>query len=104
VSIPEQFLKHFIYTNTDKITVELSGKEFFDLFEKWRGENGIKYDTTPQKLGVNISYLNLNGISKGNHTRNGETKIYNIPQIITSLNPQTKTKGVCDINIENIGI
>ena len=58
----------------------MTGKECFELFTIWKAENGIlKYDATTQKLGVSISYLNLKGIQKGKHTRNGDTKIYNIP-------------------------
>jgi hypothetical protein len=90
MSVPELFLKDMVRCNrniyrtrniemTDKACLEYTGKVIFDMFNAWKLENGIlKYDTTPQKLGVSISYLNLKGVQKGKHTREGDTKIYNI--------------------------
>lgn len=77
LSIPEQFLKHFTIKNINKSTVEKTGKELFEMFLSWKSENNVKYDTTVQKLGVSITYLNLKGVMK-KHTRDGATKIYDI--------------------------
>ena len=86
---------------TDKACLEYTGKQIFDLFNAWKTENGIlKYDTTPQKLGVSISYLNLKGVQKGKHTRDGATKIYNI-QLLSEhfgLVDELPT-GVCHVSI-----
>lgn len=78
MSVPEQFIKSFIYDHISENIVEKSGNEMFELFMMWKHANNIKYDTTPQKLGVSISYLSLSGIIKGQHTRYGATKCYNI--------------------------
>ena len=46
------------------------------------GENNIEYNTTPLKLGIKISNLQINGIDKGRHTKRGETKLYHIKKIM----------------------
>ena len=63
----------------NKENVEKSGNDMFDLFMTWKAENRITYDATPQKLGVSISFLNLQGVPKGRHTMHGDTKFINIP-------------------------
>lgn len=79
LSIPEMFLKSFTYDHINETNIEQTGKEMFELFTSWKINNGIKWDSNPQKLGVSITYLNLRGITKGRHTNHGDTKIYNIP-------------------------
>ena len=74
MSITEKFLKDFTYKNINKENVEKSGKDMFDLFTTWKAENRITYDATPQKLGVSISFLNLQGVTIGRHTMHGDTK------------------------------
>jgi len=75
----EQFLKSFTEQNHNKETVELTGFELFGLFKSFLKENNISYEIDTQKLSVRITNLRINGISKGRHTMNGNTKIYNIP-------------------------
>ena len=75
------WLKDYVYENMNEETIILTGKQVFTQFEGWRIEHNINYNTTPQKLGIKISNLRLTGIEKGEHTRNGETKIYNIKEL-----------------------
>jgi hypothetical protein len=66
---------------SDKNEIELTGKEFFEQFMNWADENKIQYETTALKLGVKLSLLKIPGIRKGRHTKRGETKYYNIPEL-----------------------
>ena len=76
----EQWLEHFTRENINEEQVEMLGKETFAEFDGWRRENNITYETTPLKLGVALSNLQINGgINKGRHTSKGESKYYNIP-------------------------
>ena len=95
MSIPEKFLKDFTYKNINKENVEMSGKEMFDLFTTWKAGNRITYDATPQKLGVSISFLNLQGVTKGRHTRDGDTKFYNILLLKQHFNIGNTLTGQC---------
>jgi hypothetical protein len=79
---PEQFLKSFAMINKGVEMVELTGKEIFNQFTKWCAENHVQYETTPLKFGIKMNILNVDGITKGRHTRVGETKYYNIEKIM----------------------
>ena len=37
------------------------------------------------KLGVKLTNMKINGISKGRHTRNGDTKLFNISELKNSF-------------------
>jgi len=78
----EQFLIEFCSNNDEKDKVELLGKEIYDLFMEFIGENNMEYNTTPLKLGIKIANLQINGIEKGRHTKKGETKLYHIKKIM----------------------
>jgi hypothetical protein len=78
VSPIEQWLHAFTLDNHDQDTVELLGQEIFTLFKEWATNNGINYDVNCVKLGVRIANLKLSAITKGKHTKKGETKIFDI--------------------------
>lgn len=77
----EQWLEYFTLQNFDREEVELLGSETVALFKDWCKLNAINYEIDARKLGVRISNLKISGIKKGNHTRKGETKLYNIAQL-----------------------
>ena len=79
----EQWLESFTreHMNDNEQTIELFGKEIYDLFKLWCNENGIKYDINALKLGVRITNMNIQGISKGKHTNKGDTKLFNINEL-----------------------
>ena len=81
ISPIEQWLEYFTLQNYDKENVELLGSEAVALFKDWCKLNNINYEIDARKLGVRISNLKIAGILKGNHTRKGETKIYNIEML-----------------------
>jgi phage/plasmid-associated DNA primase len=79
----EQWLESFTreHINDSNECIELLGTEIYELFKNWCNENGIKYDINALKLGVRLTNMNINGISKGNHTNKGKTKILNICEL-----------------------
>ena len=83
VSAPELWLEHLVRENINKETVSLLGREIYSMFCDYCGENNIKYDTTPLKLGVKLSNLGIDGIQKGGHTKRGETKLFDIAKLKT---------------------
>ena len=85
-SVPDLWLEDFTRANLGKTTVELSGKEIYDNFADWCSENNYKFDTTPLKFGVLLTNMKVNGICKGNHTRLGKSKIFNIELLKQNYN------------------
>ena len=77
-SAPEMWLADFVRENCDEDNVELLGIETFNKFETWRTNNKVKYEVSCSKLGLKLSNLKLAGILKGQHTKKGETKIFDI--------------------------
>lgn len=77
----EQWLESFTRENIDRDIVELLGSEIYELFKKWCNDNGIKYDVDSRKLGIRLTNMKINGISKGRHTMKGETKFFNITDL-----------------------
>jgi len=81
----EDFTRRQSFLGKDK--VERIGTETFGDFEDWRKTNNVAYDTTPLKLGVSLSNLQIKGgIEKGKHTKKGETKIFNISTLKIHFN------------------
>lgn len=83
----EQWLESFTreHMNESIECIELLGTEIYELFKSWCNDNGIKYDINSLKLGVRLTNMNINGISKGSHTKKGETKIFNISELKKTL-------------------
>jgi hypothetical protein len=77
--IVEQWLYDYVLENNDKLEITLSCKEVLDKFCSWRDRNKITFEINSIKLGLKIKQMKLNGITKGQHTRYGEQKIFNIP-------------------------
>lgn len=75
------------YVEKDSLCCQMIGLDTYKLFCKWRDENGEKYETTPLKLGVNLTNRRYNGITKGKHTDKGDFKKFD-------LNVLGKTLGV----------
>jgi hypothetical protein len=79
--IVEQWLYDYILENNDKPEITLSCKEMLDKFCSWRDRNKITFEINSIKLGLKIKQMKLNGITKGQHTRYGEQKIFDIPML-----------------------
>jgi hypothetical protein len=79
VSPIEMWLKDYTYLNFNASEpIELLGKVQYDSFVKWCIKSGIEYKLTLQAFGVRMKRLNINGIEPGRHTKQGETKYFNI--------------------------
>jgi hypothetical protein len=85
-SAPEQWLESFTRYNYNKESVKLLGREVFNLFMDWCGENNIKYDTTSQKLGISLKNLKIDGVEKGDSTVDGKMKVFNINKLKEHFN------------------
>jgi len=77
----EQWIESFTHEHSNETTIELLGTQIYELFIEWCILNGIKYEIDSRKLGVRLTNMRINGISKGRHSRNGETKIFDIEKI-----------------------
>tara|TARA_R110000868_G_scaffold24082_1_gene95644 strand:+ start:264 stop:2777 length:2514 start_codon:yes stop_codon:yes gene_type:complete len=66
------------YMNADnEYCCELIGIDFYNKFCKWRDLNGEKFETTPLKMGVNLTNMRIPGLVKGKHTKKGDFKLFN---------------------------
>ena len=88
VSPIEQWLESFTREHCNDIeeNIELLGTEIYELFKTWCCVNGIKYDIDSRKLGVRLTNMKINGISRGKHTNKGETKLFNIIELKKKYN------------------
>jgi len=77
----EQWLHDFTLQNIENNTIIHSSKEIYILFIKWCEINNSEYKITSIQFSVRLKHLNITGIYKGNHTKNGETKILNILEL-----------------------
>jgi hypothetical protein len=110
----EQWLKDFTIENYKENEVELLGTTTLKSFKLWCEKNNVDYQIDALKLGVRISNLRINGISKGADTYKGKTKIYNIPKLkehfkigcLIDIKDKTKKEDDddtdCDIEIEEV--
>lgn len=81
------WLEDFTRRHINKEVVEKLGKDVFEDFCQWRTANGIQFDTNPSKLGVLLSNLKVNGgITKGQHTRLGKTRAFDIIKLKKHFN------------------
>ena len=81
----EQWLESFTREHINDDVVELLGTEIYELFKQWCCVNGIKYEINALKLGVKLTNMKINGISKGRHTNKGHSKLFNINQLKTTF-------------------
>jgi hypothetical protein len=77
----EQWLKDYVMENYNKKEFNISSNELFTHFNEWKKQNHINYEINSLKFGVRLSNMNITGLSKGNPTKTGKTKIFNIPLI-----------------------
>ena len=81
-----QWLECFTREHYNEESIELLGSEIYELFKQWCCVNGIKYDISALKLGVRLTNMNIQGVSKGKHTNKGEMKLFDIYELKKSLN------------------
>ena len=85
------FVKHLASKYSDDDVLELVMSDVLKLYFEWCSENSISPNSSPAtnfnssmtcaRLGRNIQVLKISGITKGSHTRKGNSNIYNIKEI-----------------------
>ena len=100
VSAPENWLEFFTRSRKPNIvygvdSVEMLGKNVFEVFMCWKNENNIKYETTPIQLGMKLKNLKIDGISKGRDLAQGKTKVFDMIKLRKYFNID------CQIDLEN---
>ena len=85
------FIKFITSKYSDDDVLELVMSDVLKLYFEWCSENNISPNSSPAtnvdssmtcaKLGVNIKVLKISGITKGSHSRKGNSNIYNIKEI-----------------------
>ncbi len=83
LSLPpiEQWLKDYIMENYNKKEITITSNELFSNFNEWKIKSRITYEINSITFGVRLSNMNIHGLSKGQRTKNGFTKILNIPSL-----------------------
>ena len=76
----EQWLEVFAMTNSHKDVVTMTSTKVFTVFTVWVAENKVSFEINSSKFFVRLKNLNL-GISS-EHTRAGNTKVFNIPALM----------------------
>jgi hypothetical protein len=77
----ESITPSLFYKEDNAICRKFMSAEIFENFKAWRDANQEHFETTPLKFGVNLANKKLKGITKGPHTKKGETKIFNITEL-----------------------
>jgi hypothetical protein len=80
-NILDKWLEEFTFNNRHHEEVEKTPKEVFNEFTIWRDTNEFKYDINIQKFGTNLNNVASNCISKGEHTRFGDKKKFNVTML-----------------------
>jgi hypothetical protein len=85
------FIKFLTSKYSDNDVLELVMSDVLKLYFECCSENNISPNSSPAtnfdssmtcaKLGRNIQVLKISGITKGSHSRKGNTNIYNIKEI-----------------------
>jgi hypothetical protein len=75
----DSFLKDFALQNQHSIDVEVSSGSLFQMFKTWASENNKGYDCTSTQFPIRLKNLKINGITNGGHTRQGNSRVLNIP-------------------------
>lgn len=75
----ETWLGAFTWANKHKTIINMTGQKTYDLFIEWCRETNTTFDTNPLKLGIKITNLKIDGITKGPQVCFGKTKEFNIP-------------------------
>lgn len=61
----ETWLGAFTWANKHKSIINMTGQKTYDLFIEWCRETKPTFDTNPLKLGIKITNLKIDAITKG---------------------------------------
>ena len=74
----ELWLGSFTWENQHNTIINLTGQKTYELFREWCVETNTSFDTNPAKLGMKLTNLKIQGITKGEHKALGSTKNFDI--------------------------
>lgn len=86
----ENWLKSFVLNNLQNTTVELLGTDIHAHFSAWALDNGVVYETTPIKLGMKLTNMNISGLSKGRVSYKGKHKLFDIYKILKHFSDKSR--------------
>jgi hypothetical protein len=81
ISDVEKWLRSYVLlfsTDTERIVLI---KDLYQSFTQWSEEENNKYKLSSKKFSLELSILQFKGIYKGDHTRYGDTKKFNIVEL-----------------------
>jgi hypothetical protein len=77
----EQWLYDFTIENAEKDIIHCKSSDIYNFFIEWCKINNPDYKITSIQFAVRLKQLNIKGIEKGQHTKKGETKNFNINEL-----------------------
>jgi len=86
ISPIEHFMKDFTLEHQAKDEVKMSSGSLYMQFKDWCSANYKHYECTVVAFGIRLKHLNIDGITKGAHTKKGEVKIMHIPTLKKHFN------------------
>jgi hypothetical protein len=79
--IPDLWLEDFTRKNIHLLSVERTPFSVYASFIDWRDNGGFTYNCNRQQLGIKLNTIAKGAITKGNHNRDGDTKIFDIAKL-----------------------
>jgi hypothetical protein len=77
----DQWLEFFTLENSDKEEVSMPSGDLYQHFSKWCAKYNNDFKCNNIQFGVRMKNLKCGGITKGVHTKRGETKILDIEHL-----------------------
>ncbi len=96
VSPVEQWLKAFVLQNSSEKEINMNSSDIYSSFNKWVSKNCPDYKLTNVQFGVRLKNLKVTGVSKGKPTKKGETKTFDIVELLKHF------KLECVLDIDDI--
>jgi phage/plasmid-associated DNA primase len=83
-SAPEQFLYDIVDKNQNQNELKFTNDNLFTLFQEWKDDNHVEYDTSKVKFGMKLAVLKLDGLSS---TKSHDTtyKVLNIKKLMKAF-------------------
>jgi hypothetical protein len=99
VSPIELWLVDFAKTHAGSEEVSVSSSVQYTLFTEWCSKRGIKYEVSNVQFSVRLKRLSVGGFGGVIHTKTGNKRIFNVPEVIKHLKIEIDTEdGVTDDN------
>ena len=77
ISDVEKWIRSFVLVHSNVKLVEMLIHELYRAFNQWGEIEGLEHKTSCKKFTLMINQFPV-GVCKGQHTRNGDTKVFNV--------------------------